>query len=228
MWQSHAQALSLCAAAPHQVAEHCRSTLTPSQPPSQDYVRVFEPLLLEECAAQMLRGQEEGQVLTSQASGRGGQWAAGQARGLADGSWQLLHAAASACSRAPRAVDSGPGSSVRWQRAAAASCCIALPHATPSPLLRTTRSPCCCGSLQPAVVAATQARQSGDDESQLVRLTLPPGVSSTFHDNDMLLLSRDNPEVGGWLGGQVGGWLAGSRRAVGRLMCVGRRAARGS
>ncbi|PSC70977.1 putative helicase MAGATAMA 3 [Micractinium conductrix] len=77
-----------------------------------DYVRVFEPLLLEECAAQMLRGQEEGQVLTS----------------------------------------------------------------------------------QPAVVAATQARQSGDDESQLVRLTLPPGVSSTFHDNDMLLLSRDNPE----------------------------------
>ena len=32
----------------------------------QEYVRVFEPLLLEECAAQMLRGQEEGQVLTSQ------------------------------------------------------------------------------------------------------------------------------------------------------------------
>jgi len=29
---------------------------------------VFEPLLLEECAAQMLRGQEEGQVLTSQVS----------------------------------------------------------------------------------------------------------------------------------------------------------------
>ena len=29
---------------------------------------MFEPLLLEECAAQMLRGQEEGQVLTSQVS----------------------------------------------------------------------------------------------------------------------------------------------------------------
>ena len=28
-----------------------------------------------------------------------------------------------------------------------------------------------------------------------VRLTLPPGVSSTFHENDMMLLSRDNPEV---------------------------------
>ena len=32
----------------------------------QEYVRVFGPLLLEECAAQLLRGQEEGQVLTSQ------------------------------------------------------------------------------------------------------------------------------------------------------------------
>ncbi|KAL4448164.1 hypothetical protein ABPG75_005383 [Micractinium tetrahymenae] len=76
----------------------------------EDYVRVFEPLLLEECAAQMLRGQEEGQVLTS----------------------------------------------------------------------------------QPAVVAAVTQR--AEDESLIVRLTLPPGVSSTFHDNDMLMLSRDNPE----------------------------------
>ncbi|PRW45131.1 putative helicase MAGATAMA 3 [Chlorella sorokiniana] len=76
----------------------------------EEYVRVFEPLLLEECAAQMLRGQEEGQVLTS----------------------------------------------------------------------------------QPAVVAAAQTRP--EDESLLVRLTLPPGVSSTFHENDMMLISRDNPE----------------------------------
>lgn len=83
----------------------------PKQFPGVDeYVRVFEPLLLEECAAQMLRGQEEGQVLTS----------------------------------------------------------------------------------QPAVVAAVQSRP--EDESLVVRLTMPVGVSSTFHENDMLLISRDNPE----------------------------------
>ncbi|KAI7846383.1 hypothetical protein COHA_000094 [Chlorella ohadii] len=76
----------------------------------EEYVRTFEPLLLEECAAQMLRGHEEGQVLTS----------------------------------------------------------------------------------QPAVVAAAQTRP--DDESLIVRLTMPPGASSTFHENDMMLVSRDNPE----------------------------------
>lgn len=79
----------------------------------QEYVRVFEPLLLEECAAQMLRGQEEGQVL----------------------------------------------------------------------------------SAQPAVVAAVKAR--AEDESLLVRLTLPADAAGGMHENDMLLVSRDNPEASG-------------------------------
>lgn len=48
--------------------------------------------------------------------------------------------------------------------------------------------------LQPAVVAAVTQR--AEDESLIVRLTLPPGVSNTFHENDMLMLSKDNPEVG--------------------------------
>lgn len=48
---------------------------------------------------------------------------------------------------------------------------------------------------QPAVVAACTPRP--ESESLVARLTLPPGVSSTFHENDMVLLSRDNPEVGG-------------------------------
>ena len=47
--------------------------------------------------------------------------------------------------------------------------------------------------VQPAVVAAASARP--EEGSVAVRLTLPPGVSSTFHENDMMLLSRDNPEV---------------------------------
>jgi hypothetical protein len=75
---------------------------------------VFEPLLLEECAAQMLRGQEEGQVL----------------------------------------------------------------------------------SAQPAVVAAAKAR--AEDESLLVRLTLPPDAAGGMHENDMVLVSRDNPEARSW------------------------------
>lgn len=53
--------------------------------------------------------------------------------------------------------------------------------------------PCLCRCVQPAVVAAVTHR--AEDESIIVRLTMPPGVSSTFHDNDMLMLSRDNPEV---------------------------------
>ncbi|KAL4853029.1 putative helicase MAGATAMA 3 [Chlorella vulgaris] len=76
----------------------------------EDYVRVFEPLLLEECAAQMLRGQEEGQVLTS----------------------------------------------------------------------------------QPGVIAAAAPAAVGGSLS--VRLTLPPGASSSFHENDVLLVSKDSPE----------------------------------
>lgn len=32
--------------------------------PLQHYKQVFEPLILEECCAQMLRGVEEGEVLT--------------------------------------------------------------------------------------------------------------------------------------------------------------------
>lgn len=51
---------------------------------------------------------------------------------------------------------------------------------------------------QPAVVAAAQPK---DDGSLVVRLTLPPGVSGTFHENDLLLLSRDNPEARERLGG---------------------------
>jgi hypothetical protein len=47
---------------------HRRPTAPTLRSIPQEYVRVFEPLLLEECAAQMLRGQEEGQVLTSQVS----------------------------------------------------------------------------------------------------------------------------------------------------------------
>lgn len=67
------------------------------------------------------------------------------------------------------------------------------------PCPRCTNTCCCLAArarlppLQPAVVAASQARE--ESESLAVRLTLPPGVSSTFHENDMLLLSRDNPEV---------------------------------
>ncbi len=72
---------------------------------------MFEPLLLEECAAQMLRGQEEGQVLTS----------------------------------------------------------------------------------QPGVIAAAAPAAVGGSLS--VRLTLPPGASSSFHENDVLLVSKDSPEV---------------------------------
>ncbi|EFN56459.1 hypothetical protein CHLNCDRAFT_57676 [Chlorella variabilis] len=77
----------------------------------EEYVRVFGPLLLEECAAQLLRGQEEGQVLTSQR----------------------------------------------------------------------------------AVVAAARLRP--EDESLVVRLTLPAGATSSLHENDMLLVSRDSPEA---------------------------------
>lgn len=62
--------------APRQLAAHAglprRPVTLPLHARLQEYVRVFEPLLLEECAAQMLRGQEEGQVLTSQACG--GTW----------------------------------------------------------------------------------------------------------------------------------------------------------
>lgn len=51
-------------------AQRCRMSrgVAPCAPAAapQEYVRVFGPLLLEECAAQLLRGQEEGQVLTSQ------------------------------------------------------------------------------------------------------------------------------------------------------------------
>lgn len=90
-----------------------RALAAPRRSP-QEYVRVFEPLLLEECAAQMLRGQEEGQVL----------------------------------------------------------------------------------SAQPAVVAAAKAR--AEDESLLVRLTLPPDAAGGMHENDMVLVSRDNPEASSW------------------------------
>ncbi len=127
----------------------------------QEYVRTFEPLLLEECAAQMLRGQEEGQVLTSQVCWLGwlqGVWLAGQ--------------------RAPAPL-----------LAQAQSCALAMTCA-PMPALWPPQF----GPMQPAVVAAAQTRP--DDESLIVRLTMPPGVSSTFHENDMMLVSRDNPEVG--------------------------------
>ncbi len=53
---------------PRHAPEPAPSLSLPPRSTGQDYVRVFQPLLLEECAAQMLRGQEEGQVLTSQAS----------------------------------------------------------------------------------------------------------------------------------------------------------------
>ena len=66
----------------------CRAHLPAHFPPPhaslQEYVRVFEPLLLEECAAQMLRGQEEGQVLTSQVR------AAAGAAGWAQAAWHAV------------------------------------------------------------------------------------------------------------------------------------------
>lgn len=134
---------------------------------------MFEPLLLEECAAQMLRGQEEGQVLTSQVrplllSGTrmgGRQGGGGGPPACRRLEAPVLHPA-HACGHAPG-------------RCEPPLTCHALP----------TR-------LQPAVVAAAAPRASGDG-SLVVRLTLPPGVSSTFHENDMLLLSRDNPEARG-------------------------------
>lgn len=48
--------------APRLTASACIKPLSPAQ----EYVSTFEKLLLEECSALLLRGQEEGQILVSQ------------------------------------------------------------------------------------------------------------------------------------------------------------------
>lgn len=53
-----------------------------------------------------------------------------------------------------------------------------------------------CARVPPTLQCEQRA-----DGSQIVRLTLPPGVSSSFSENDVLLLSRDNPVRGrAWRG----------------------------
>ena len=89
----------------------------------QHYMRIFEPLLLEECAAQLMRGQDEGRVIVS----------------------------------------------------------------------------------QPGVVAMCLAQPDG---SATVRLTMEAETLGSFSENDLLLLSRDKPEVSKHEagGGRQGGW----------------------
>lgn len=92
--------------------------------------------------------------------------------------------------------------------AAPASCTRAIPHAPllpPFSCLELAIADAPFPPMQPAVVAAAQVR--AEDESLIVRLTLPPGVSSTFHENDMMLISRDNPEVSRQAAATVG-WAA--------------------
>ena len=128
---------------------------------------MFEPLLLEECAAQMLRGQEEGQVLTSQVSAAMGAGRAVFGQGCllpSDQPRQALHGAA-------------PG------------------HLS-SPFQHQRRP---TASTHPAVAASTKARP--DAAARVGRQPLPPGATGSLHENDMVLLSRDNPEVGGQPGG---------------------------
>lgn len=145
---------------------------------------MFEPLLLEECAAQMLRGQEEGQVLTSQVRCCAGH-----------------HVAQTRCI-IPRHSQTAKDASC-WRHGC--SPMLLLPPLMGMAVMLLSRAPpyalhlppSCWPILpttQPAVVAAAQTRP--EDESLLVRLTMPAGVSSTFHENDMMLVSRDNPEVG--------------------------------
>eukprot|EP00887_Chlorella_sp_A99_P004223 scaffold15.g4223.t1 len=84
-------------------------TIPPRFSSAHEYITTFEPLLLEECAAQVLRGQEEGHV----------------------------------------------------------------------------------AAAQPGVVGAAAAAPDG---GVAVQLALPAGVAGGFSENDILLLSRDNPE----------------------------------
>lgn len=87
--------------------------------PLQAYTSTFQPLLLEEAAAQLLRGQDEGSVALSQR----------------------------------------------------------------------------------CVVAACEDKGEG---RVLLVLTLPPGVNSSFSENDVVLVSRDDPQVHGVAGGCSG------------------------
>ena len=45
----------------HAIPQYITPPLTPL---TQEYKDIFEPLLLEECCAQILRGMEEGEVLS--------------------------------------------------------------------------------------------------------------------------------------------------------------------
>ena len=118
-------------------------------------MRVFQPLLLEECAAQMLRGQEEGQVLSSQV-GAGSRRSQAFASG---GDHQRPH--------------------VRWEGRG-----LWRAHVRTN----TTRT-----ATQAAVVAACTPSDGG--ESLAVRLTVGAEVVGAFHDNDMVLVCRQKPDV---------------------------------